>query len=190
MDWSQNLIWMEAHQSWYDDGKYIFAHILSKLCVFYCEIYIQAELLEIINWIIFPYSYVCNRRINRDALQCETEDCVIQGSSYETVITPYGAAPYKDTYEISMHVSDHTGSLEMCNLSSSAAERILAMTATRFLELSEIEWGQLKWRLLLERCKVKVLVKLKTPIRFNTTVTVLDCVKADSADVFANIKAY
>lgn len=120
---------------------------------------------------------------------CETDDCVIQRSSYETVATPYVPA-YKDTFEIAMHLSDHTGTLDMCRMSSMAAERTVAIKPSAFPNVSDEDRGRLKWRLLLERCKVKLLVKLKTPLRFTTIVTVLDCVPAHHSDVLANIKAY
>ncbi|KAK6170717.1 hypothetical protein SNE40_019038 [Patella caerulea] len=83
-------------------------------------------------------------------------------------------------YNISVSISDHTGTLDFCQLQSTAAENILGFKADNINEVNLDKLTQIKWNYLLERCKIKFKIK-----KFNSriSVRVLSLMVADHNEV-------
>lgn len=86
-----------------------------------------------------------------------------------------------------IHLTDHTGTIE-CRLIGDTAERVLGITLTDFLKLPIADRCALKWTFLMERCAVKLSIKKKTALRWNTQITIVDCQVADPTEVREKIK--
>lgn len=125
--------------------------------------------------------------MSNSAVYCNNDDCVILNSSFEQ---NYRAAGYSDSYNIRMSLSDFTETLDTCRMYGATAERILGKSLNEFRNLTSFERSNLKWKFLLERCKLKVIIKRKTAVRQTVSITVLDCEVADMREVLADIKAY
>lgn len=119
-------------------------------------------------------------------MQCNNDDCIILTSSFES---SYRTAGYSDSYNIRVSLSDFTDTLDT-QMVGATAERIVGKPLIEFRALTDIERSKLKWKFLLERCKVKVIVKRKTAVRRTVSIIVLDCVVADVQEILTDIKAY
>ncbi|XP_043944883.1 meiosis-specific with OB domain-containing protein [Protopterus annectens] len=79
------------------------------------------------------------------------------------------------SFELLVDVSDHTGTLQFCNLSGNAAEKTLDCTVDGFLRLTEEQKTALKWKLLLERCKIYLKIFTSSSSRTGLRINVLSC---------------
>lgn len=93
-------------------------------------------------------------------------------------------------FNIPVHLTDHTGTLDKCRLIGDTAERILGYTLTDFLKLSSDDRCAIKWNFLLERCSVKLSIKRKTALRWKSQITIVDCQVANPSEVLEKIKSY
>ncbi|KAF3853348.1 hypothetical protein F7725_014036, partial [Dissostichus mawsoni] len=59
-------------------------------------------------------------------------------------------------FDMLMDFTDHTGTLQACSLRSPLAEKALGCTTEEFTNLTDDERTAMKWKLLLERCKIYV----------------------------------
>ncbi|XP_076270084.1 meiosis specific with OB domains hold'em [Rhynchophorus ferrugineus] len=66
--------------------------------------------------------------------------------------------PPEITFDIQVMLSDHTGTLRNCRLSGGNAEDVLGCSAQEFAVTSDDDKCNLKWRYLLERCKVRLAI--------------------------------
>uniref|UniRef100_A0A1B0D4X2 MEIOB-like N-terminal domain-containing protein n=1 Tax=Phlebotomus papatasi TaxID=29031 RepID=A0A1B0D4X2_PHLPP len=94
------------------------------------------------------------------------------------------------TFEILMDLTDHTGTSTNCRLMRDAAEKLIGMSPEEFLKLSPQQKTNLKWKTLLERCAVKVVVRKKSVYRPRMWIGIVECVLADHDDVAKNIKVF
>lgn len=118
---------------------------------------------------------------------CQSEDCVLLRSEWMNNTSL--SDKYVDMYDISVGLSDHTGSLPKCRLEANVAEIMLGQSVDRFRALSVEQRGEIKWKWLMERCTVKIIVKRKTAVRA-AMVCIVDCVVAKQSDVLRHIKMY
>ncbi|XP_055628761.1 protein hold'em [Toxorhynchites rutilus septentrionalis] len=130
-----------------------------------------------------------SRITSRKCLNCKTmlrqseERC----NRTECLHNPYNISVY---FDIPVDMTDHTGTLSNCRLTSQAAENTLNCKVEAFLKMSDLQKGKLKWRFLLERCALKFVIKRKSPIRFQTMVSIVECVIAKPQEVESKIKVY
>ncbi|GAB0099985.1 Protein hold'em [Sergentomyia squamirostris] len=94
------------------------------------------------------------------------------------------------TFSIVMDLSDHSGTLVNCHVTQDAAEKLLNMSAKDFINLTIDERTELKWKTLLERCAVKIVVRKTTSYRPRIWIGIVECLSVDSADVADKIKMY
>lgn len=97
---------------------------------------------------------------------------------------------YTDTYDLSVDLTDHTGSLRKCRIGADLAETMLGHSLDVFAILSSERRGEIKWKWLLERCTLKMVVKRKSVVRSQPVICIVDCVVAKQADVLGHIKMY
>lgn len=92
-------------------------------------------------------------------------------------------------FDLLVDFTDHTGTLYACSLRSPVAEKALGCTTEEFISLTDGERTAMKWKFLLERCKIYVKIipspKLKSGIRG----MVLDCSLADTGEVKQHMSA-
>lgn len=110
--------------------------------------------------------------------KCQQEEC--QNNLY----------PISVNFDIPVDITDHTGTLTNCRLMNQAAENTLNCKLETFLKMGDAQKGKLKWRYLLERCTLKLIIKRKSPVRFQTLYTILDCSVASPQEVGSKIKVY
>lgn len=138
------------------------------------------------NIFFFPCSTQCKRTMNFRSEFCQNEDCVILRSDY----LASGASSYVDTFDVSVDLADHTGTLKWCRIGETLAENMLGHKLDMFRALSIQERGEIKWKWLLERCTLKLVVKRKSAIRSHAIVSIVDCVVSKESDVLNHIKMY
>nr|XP_029724635.1 protein hold'em-like [Aedes albopictus] len=131
----------------------------------------------------------CSKIISRKCLTCKSllrmtdQKCLRD----ECLPNPYNISKY---FDIPVDITDHTGTLNNCRLVSQAAENTLNCNVDTFLKMGDVQKGKLKWRYLLERCALKLIIKRKSPIRFQSVYTIVECSVAKPQEVELKIKVY
>lgn len=104
---------------------------------------------------------------------------------YQTSDTTY------QVYYFRMDLSDHTGTISNCRLMDAEAERTLNNCSAEQFHASE--WSQrcsLKWKYLMERCRVKVVAYKRTAYRPYSFVRIVELTLADHGEVLDVMKIY
>ncbi|XP_021707220.1 protein hold'em [Aedes aegypti] len=131
----------------------------------------------------------CSKIISRKCLTCKSllrmtdPKCPRE----ECSPNPYNIHKY---FDIPVDITDHTGTLNNCRLVSQAAENTLDCNIESFLKMGDVQKGKLKWRFLLERCALKLVIKRKSPIRFQSVYSIVECTIAKPQEVEFKIKVY
>nr|XP_014348236.1 PREDICTED: meiosis-specific with OB domain-containing protein isoform X2 [Latimeria chalumnae] len=92
------------------------------------------------------------------------------------------------SFDLLVDLSDHTGTLQSCNLTGNVAEKSLGCSVEDFFSLTEAQKTAIKWQLLLERCKIYLKLFLSPNARNGLRVNVLSCKIAEpeeASQVFA-----
>uniref|UniRef100_A0A673ANC2 Methionine sulfoxide reductase B1b n=1 Tax=Sphaeramia orbicularis TaxID=375764 RepID=A0A673ANC2_9TELE len=93
-------------------------------------------------------------------------------------------------FDLLVDFTDHTGTLHTCSLKSPVAEKTLGCTVKEFTRLTDDERTTMKWKFLLERCKIYVKVILPSnTMRTKIRVVVLACSLADPGEVKQHMSA-
>uniref|UniRef100_A0AAQ5XNP9 MEIOB-like N-terminal domain-containing protein n=1 Tax=Amphiprion ocellaris TaxID=80972 RepID=A0AAQ5XNP9_AMPOC len=92
-------------------------------------------------------------------------------------------------FDLLVDLSDHTGTLQACYLRSPVAEKTLGCTVKEFISLTDDERTAMKWRLLLERCKIYVKILPSTKIKTGVRGTILACSLAHPGEVKQHMSA-
>ncbi|XP_072523873.1 meiosis-specific with OB domain-containing protein [Salminus brasiliensis] len=119
----------------------------------------------------------CKFQVSEEVGACGNVACPSQGRSLEVSVD----------FNLLVDISDHTGTLKACTLMGTAAEKTLGCTSEEFLCHTELQRMAMKWRFLLERCKIylKVFPLKKNGIRAN----ILSCTLADPVEVKQSMSA-
>nr|XP_022317556.1 meiosis-specific with OB domain-containing protein-like [Crassostrea virginica] len=88
-------------------------------------------------------------------------------------------------YRIPVSLSDHTGTLEHCYLYGSVAENLIGLKVDNFLKLDLENRTRIKWRFLLERCKVFFKVYHSSAGEGRAVVQVMSCSLASPEDTYS-----
>ncbi|XP_065085636.1 protein hold'em [Ochlerotatus camptorhynchus] len=131
----------------------------------------------------------CSKITSRKCLNCKS---LLRASDPkcprdECLPNPYNINTY---FDLPVDISDHTGTLANCRLVSQAAENTLNCNVEAFLKMGDVQKGKLKWCFLLERCALKLVIKRKSPIRFQTVYSIVECRVAKAHEVEMKIKVY
>ncbi|KAL4624547.1 meiosis-specific with OB domain-containing protein [Arapaima gigas] len=92
-------------------------------------------------------------------------------------------------FDLLVDITDHTGTLKSCSLSGPAAEKTLGCTVDEFLHLTELQKTALKWKFLLERCKIYLKVISSPKTRNGIRGNILSCTLADPVEVRQTLSA-
>ncbi|XP_059180336.1 meiosis-specific with OB domain-containing protein isoform X2 [Centropristis striata] len=121
----------------------------------------------------------CKLQVPEDAQSCSSLMC------------PGRDQPFSATtgFGLLVDFTDHTGTLHACTLRSPVAEKTLGCTTEEFTSLTDDERTALKWKFLLERCKIYVKILPSTKMRSGIKGTVLGCSVADPGEVKQHMSA-
>uniref|UniRef100_A0AAX7VRA1 Methionine sulfoxide reductase B1b n=1 Tax=Astatotilapia calliptera TaxID=8154 RepID=A0AAX7VRA1_ASTCA len=86
-------------------------------------------------------------------------------------------------FDLLVDFTDHTGTLHACSLRSPVAEKALGCTVKEFISLTDGERTAMKWKFLLERCKIYVKIIPSPKMKSGIRGMVLDCSLADPGEV-------
>uniref|UniRef100_A0A4W4F311 Methionine sulfoxide reductase B1b n=1 Tax=Electrophorus electricus TaxID=8005 RepID=A0A4W4F311_ELEEL len=122
----------------------------------------------------------CKFQVSEEVGTCTNTGCPNQGQSLEVTAA----------FHLLVDISDHTGTLQTCSLSGSAAEKTLGCTVSS--ENSDFlleKRTAMKWRFLLERCKIYLKVFPSSKRKNGMRVSVLSCTHADPVEVNQSMSA-
>uniref|UniRef100_A0A8C9Z0S3 Meiosis specific with OB-fold n=1 Tax=Sander lucioperca TaxID=283035 RepID=A0A8C9Z0S3_SANLU len=92
-------------------------------------------------------------------------------------------------FDLLVDITDHTGTLHSCALRSPVAEQTLGCTVKEFTSLTDDERTAMKWKFLLERCKIHVKILPSTKMRTGIRGLILACSVADPGEVKQHMSA-
>ncbi|XP_031147193.1 meiosis-specific with OB domain-containing protein [Sander lucioperca] len=92
-------------------------------------------------------------------------------------------------FDLLVDITDHTGTLHSCALRSPVAEQTLGCTTEEFTSLTDDERTAMKWKFLLERCKIHVKILPSTKMRTGIRGLILACSVADPGEVKQHMSA-
>ncbi|XP_064789146.1 meiosis-specific with OB domain-containing protein-like [Oncorhynchus masou masou] len=121
----------------------------------------------------------CRYQVNEEIQSCSNTAC------------PGGDQPLTVTtgFDLLVDVTDHTGTLQSCSLNGTVAEKTLGCNPEEFVSLTEDERTAMKWKILLERCKVYIKITPSPKSRSGMRGNVLQCSLADPGEVKQNMSA-
>uniref|UniRef100_A0A182WEV5 MEIOB-like N-terminal domain-containing protein n=1 Tax=Anopheles minimus TaxID=112268 RepID=A0A182WEV5_9DIPT len=123
----------------------------------------------------------CRTLVRGQEAACPKYDCAGH-------VTP--DATREPFFDITVDITDHTGTLTGCRMVSRVAETVLDCDVTTFKRQSDEQKTQLKWKFLLDRCAVRLIVKRRSAVRFQNLFSIVDCTIADPTEVEAKLKVY
>ncbi|XP_053659340.1 protein hold'em [Anopheles marshallii] len=123
---------------------------------------------------------LCRTLIRGQDIACPKYDCPGHTS---------GAAR-ESFFDITVDITDHTGTLTGCRMVSRVAESVLNCDVATFKRQSVEQKTLLKWKFLLDRCAVRLVVKRRSAVRFQNLFSIVDCTIADPAEVEEKLKVY
>ncbi|KAF7659490.1 hypothetical protein LDENG_00295410 [Lucifuga dentata] len=85
-------------------------------------------------------------------------------------------------FDLLVDFTDHTGTLHGCSLRSPEAEKILSCTTEEFTNLTDDERTAMKWKFLLERCKIYFKILPSTKTRTGIRGAILACSLANPGE--------
>ncbi|XP_077057218.1 meiosis-specific with OB domain-containing protein [Siphateles boraxobius] len=148
--------------------------------VFHCITYgfiTTLDLSSSISKVIRKKCAKCKFRISEEIQTCSNDACPNQGQQLQAT----------EGFDLLLDISDHTGTLQSCNLAGTMAEKTLGCKTEAFLCLSESERTILQWKFLLERCKIYLKVLPSPKSRSGMRARILSCALADPVEVKQNL---
>ncbi|XP_056222348.1 meiosis-specific with OB domain-containing protein [Seriola aureovittata] len=121
----------------------------------------------------------CKIQVSEDAQSCVNELCPGRDQALSTTTGFY----------LLVDFTDHTGTLHACTLRSPVAEKTLGCTTDEFTSLTDDERTMMKWKFLLERCKIYVKILPSTKMRSGIRGVVMACSLADPGEVKQHMSA-
>ncbi|XP_029383947.1 meiosis-specific with OB domain-containing protein [Echeneis naucrates] len=115
----------------------------------------------------------CKFQANEDAQSCPNQLCPGKDQALSATTGFY----------LLVDFTDHTGTLQACTLRSPVAENTLGCTTDEFTSLTDDERTAMKWKFLLERCKIYVKILPSTKMRTGIKGVILACSLADPGEV-------
>lgn len=115
----------------------------------------------------------CKFQVSEDMQSCTNDLCPGRDQGFSAAAV----------FDLLVDLSDHTGTLQACSLRSPVAEKLLDCTTDEFTNLTDDERTALKWKFLLERCKIYVKILPPSKTRTVGRGIVLGCSLADPGEV-------
>ncbi|KAF3704622.1 Meiosis-specific with OB domain-containing protein [Channa argus] len=121
----------------------------------------------------------CKFQVTEDAQSCVNQLCPGRDQLFSATTG----------FDLLVDFTDHTGTLHTCTLRSPVAENMLGYTTEEFKSLTDDERTAVKWKFLLERCKIYVKILPSTKMKTGIKGIVLACSLADPGDVQQHMSA-
>uniref|UniRef100_A0A8C6U215 Methionine sulfoxide reductase B1b n=1 Tax=Neogobius melanostomus TaxID=47308 RepID=A0A8C6U215_9GOBI len=115
----------------------------------------------------------CKYQVSDDLQSCTNDLCPGRGQGLSAATG----------FDLFVDLSDHTGTLQGCSLRSPVAEKMLDCTVKEFTSMTDDERTDLKWKYLLERCKIYVKIFPPSKMRTGVKGIILGCSLADPGEV-------
>ncbi|XP_013380147.1 meiosis-specific with OB domain-containing protein-like [Lingula anatina] len=123
----------------------------------------------------------CRMRLEKNKLSCSNQNCPLGFLNDDTMEVDYDMQ-----FDMGLTLSDCTGSMHYCRAYGSVVEKMLGCTADEFQKYDDKKKTQLKWKFLLEKCKLYIKVTLPRFDRPNTLTRILDCQVANPQEALVN----
>lgn len=159
------------------------ARIQEHADVFHCITYgfiTNLDLSSAISKVICKRCAKCNFRFNKESQTCSNDVCPNQGQQLQAT----------EGFDLLVDISDHTGTLQSCNLTGTVVEKTLCCKTEKFMCLLESQRKTLQWKFLLERCKIHLKVLPSTRSRSGMRASILSCALADPVEVKQNLASF
>uniref|UniRef100_A0A3P9IKQ8 Methionine sulfoxide reductase B1b n=1 Tax=Oryzias latipes TaxID=8090 RepID=A0A3P9IKQ8_ORYLA len=106
-------------------------------------------------------------------------------------LCPGGEQPFSGTtgFDLLVDLTDHTGTLQACSLRGATAERTLGCSTDEFIRLTDDQRTALKWKFLLERCKIYLKILPSARTKSGIRGVILACSPADPGEVKQHMSA-
>lgn len=124
----------------------------------------------------------CNKFIEKKLELCSDPNCI-------QVLAASTGPKFIEKFNITTDLTDHSGSLKSCRLSDEYAVAVLGHSIASFVNLSEAEIETLRWKFLLERHAVKIVVRQSSTFQ-TARIAILDCVPFNYTLDGGNLRAY
>ncbi|RVE59383.1 hypothetical protein OJAV_G00187930 [Oryzias javanicus] len=121
----------------------------------------------------------CKFQAAEDAQSCSNQLCPGREQPFS------GAA----AFDLLVDVSDHTGTLPACSLRGAAAEQTLGCSTDEFAGWSDDQRSALKWKFLLERCRLCLKICPSARTKSGIRTVILACSVADPGEVKQHMSA-
>ncbi|KAM3591504.1 uncharacterized protein V6R79_002800 [Siganus canaliculatus] len=121
----------------------------------------------------------CKFQVTDDELSCTNQLCPGRDQIFSA----------STGFDLAVDLTDHTGTLQACSLRSPVAERTLCSTTDEFASLTDDQRTAMKWKFLLERCKIHLKILPSTRMRSGIRAEVLACSLADPGEVSQHMSA-
>ncbi|XP_047465747.1 meiosis-specific with OB domain-containing protein isoform X2 [Mugil cephalus] len=121
----------------------------------------------------------CKFLLTEDVLSCTNQLCPGRDQPFTATVG----------FDLLVDFTDHTGTLQACSLRSPVAEKTLGCTTEEFTSLTDDERTAMKWKLLLERCKIYVKILPSTKTKAGVRGVILACSVADPGEVKQHMSA-
>ncbi|KAM9837988.1 meiosis-specific with OB domain-containing protein [Aulostomus maculatus] len=115
----------------------------------------------------------CKFLVMEDMQSCSNQLCPGRDQTFSATTS----------FDLLVDLTDHTGTLHACTLRSPVAEKTLGCTVKEFTSLTDDERIAMKWKFLLERCKVHIKILPSAKMKSRVRGTVLACSPADPGEV-------
>uniref|UniRef100_A0A3P8UG10 Meiosis specific with OB-fold n=1 Tax=Cynoglossus semilaevis TaxID=244447 RepID=A0A3P8UG10_CYNSE len=121
----------------------------------------------------------CGFQVTEDAQSCNNELCPDrdQGLSAAT------------GFDLLVDLSDHSGTLQACIFRGPVAEKTLGCTTDEFSSLTDDQRTAMKWKFLLERCKIYVKILPSPKFKSGIRGVIIDCSLADPGELKQHMSA-
>ncbi|KAM4525135.1 meiosis-specific with OB domain-containing protein [Odontesthes bonariensis] len=121
----------------------------------------------------------CKFQVSEDMQSCGSQLCPGRDQAFSAT----------RGFDLLVDFTDHTGTLQACNLRDLVAEQTLGCTTEEFPGLTDAQRTALKWRFLLERCKIYVKILPSAKMRSGFRGVILGCSLADPGEVKHHMSA-
>ncbi|XP_044267622.1 meiosis-specific with OB domain-containing protein [Tribolium madens] len=115
----------------------------------------------------------CKSRLENMNSVCENSECSSNSKSVDV------------SFDISVHLSDHTGTLKNCRLSGATAEQVLKCSVQQFMRMTDRQKCELKWKFLMERCAVRIITLMSS--KFSPRIVIVSCERANALETAQRI---
>ncbi|XP_020498189.2 meiosis-specific with OB domain-containing protein [Labrus bergylta] len=121
----------------------------------------------------------CKFQVTDDAQSCTNQLCPGRDQVFSA----------STGFDLLVDFTDHTGTLHACPLRSPVTEKVLGCTTEEFTSLTDDERTTMKWKFLLERCKIHVKIIPSSKLKSGMRGMVLACSLADPGEVKQHMTA-